>query len=312
MGKNPLDHKSIRKKWKLKGLQKLKFYCQMCEKQCRDEHGFKCHCASESHLKQMMLFAQDTGKFIQKHSDEFHSEFMKLFSSRFRNGRYPANTIYQEFILDPEHVHLNSTKWLSLTAYIKYLGTEGYAKVEEGEKDFYITFIDRSHSTLEKQRAKVKRSLIEQTEEEKERKNLEDLVQLAKEQTKMEEQTFTELKRDENAPIKLSLNTIQPAKKLKLTKLSTLAKKAEDRSSQSESTPGVTSTKSTGLLNKPTGLLTRPTGLLNKPAGLLNKPTGLLNKPTGLLNKPTGLLNKPTGLLNQTAGSLNRRNESES
>lgn len=30
-------------KMKAKGLQKLKWYCQMCQKQCRDENGFKCH-----------------------------------------------------------------------------------------------------------------------------------------------------------------------------------------------------------------------------------------------------------------------------
>lgn len=28
-------------KQKSKGLQKLRWYCQMCEKQCRDENGFK-------------------------------------------------------------------------------------------------------------------------------------------------------------------------------------------------------------------------------------------------------------------------------
>lgn len=28
---------------KAKGLQKLRWYCQLCAKQCRDENGFKCH-----------------------------------------------------------------------------------------------------------------------------------------------------------------------------------------------------------------------------------------------------------------------------
>jgi hypothetical protein len=34
---------------KAKGLQKLRWYCQLCQKQCRDENGFKCHQMSESH-----------------------------------------------------------------------------------------------------------------------------------------------------------------------------------------------------------------------------------------------------------------------
>ncbi len=31
----------------------------MCEKQCRDENGFKCHTMSESHLRQMRLYAEN-------------------------------------------------------------------------------------------------------------------------------------------------------------------------------------------------------------------------------------------------------------
>ena len=35
--------KWLANKMKSKGLQKLRWFCQMCEKQCRDENGFKCH-----------------------------------------------------------------------------------------------------------------------------------------------------------------------------------------------------------------------------------------------------------------------------
>ena len=47
---------------KAKGLQKLRWYCQMCQKQCRDENGFKCHQNSESHKRQMEVFGQNPGK----------------------------------------------------------------------------------------------------------------------------------------------------------------------------------------------------------------------------------------------------------
>jgi hypothetical protein len=33
--------KAIGNAIKAKGLQKLRWYCQMCQKQCRDENGFK-------------------------------------------------------------------------------------------------------------------------------------------------------------------------------------------------------------------------------------------------------------------------------
>jgi DNA/RNA-binding protein KIN17 len=39
-----------------KGLQKLRFFCGMCKKQCRDGNGFKCHLESEAHLRQMEMF----------------------------------------------------------------------------------------------------------------------------------------------------------------------------------------------------------------------------------------------------------------
>ena len=46
----------VANRMKSKGLQKLRWYCQMCQKQCRDENGFKCHLTSESHKRQMMVF----------------------------------------------------------------------------------------------------------------------------------------------------------------------------------------------------------------------------------------------------------------
>ncbi|KAF4669005.1 hypothetical protein FOL47_002740 [Perkinsus chesapeaki] len=38
-------------KMKAKGLQKLKWYCQMCQKQCRDENGFKCHRTGKANIE---------------------------------------------------------------------------------------------------------------------------------------------------------------------------------------------------------------------------------------------------------------------
>lgn len=82
-----------------------------------DEHGFKAHCSSESHQKNMIEFAQDPTKFIEKHSEDFHSEFISLLSSRYKDKRMDANLVYQEVIANPEHVHLNATKWMTLTGF---------------------------------------------------------------------------------------------------------------------------------------------------------------------------------------------------
>ena len=56
--------KYLANRMKSKGLQKLRWYCQMCQKQCRDENGFKCHTMSESHQRQLLLFADQPNKFL--------------------------------------------------------------------------------------------------------------------------------------------------------------------------------------------------------------------------------------------------------
>ena len=58
MGKNEVGGpKWLANKMKSKGLQKLRWYCQMCQKQCRDENGFKCHTMSEvSSSSPVMIF----------------------------------------------------------------------------------------------------------------------------------------------------------------------------------------------------------------------------------------------------------------
>jgi DNA/RNA-binding protein KIN17 len=202
MGKQKIYHQSVKKIWKLNGLQKLKYYCQMCEKQCRgkknlsheDEHGFKAHCSSESHNNNMMAFAADPTMFMEKHSESFHSEFLSILSTRYRDKRVDANKLYQEIISNPQHVHLNSTKWVTLTGYVKYLGQSGITKVEEkvneeGEEGpgFWLTYIDRSTSATSKQEQAKKRALIERTEEERERKELAAQMEKAKNDFSLDE-----------------------------------------------------------------------------------------------------------------------------
>ena len=63
--------KAIGNRIKAKGLQKLRWYCQMCQKQCRDENGFKCHCMSESHQRQLLLFADNADEYLDSFSKEF-------------------------------------------------------------------------------------------------------------------------------------------------------------------------------------------------------------------------------------------------
>jgi DNA/RNA-binding protein KIN17 len=57
------------------------------------------------------------------------------------SSRVSAKNVYNEFIADRHHVHMNSTKWLTLTEFVKHLGRTGQCKVEETEKGWFITLI---------------------------------------------------------------------------------------------------------------------------------------------------------------------------
>lgn len=118
-------HLQISNRIKSKGLQKLRWFCQMCQKQCRDENGFKCHLNSESHKRQMEIFGQNADRVIAGYSEEFEADFMQLMRTSHPNNRVAAKNVYNEFIADKYHIHMNSTKWFTLTEFVKYLGKTG-------------------------------------------------------------------------------------------------------------------------------------------------------------------------------------------
>ncbi|KAK4790214.1 hypothetical protein SAY86_017518 [Trapa natans] len=173
MGKNEfLTPKAIANRIKAKGLQKLRWYCQMCQKQCRDENGFKCHCMSESHQRQMEVFGQNPNRIVEGYSEEFETSFLEHMKRSHRFSRVAATVVYNEYIHDRHHVHMNSTQWATLTEFIKYLGRTGKCKVEETPKGWFITYIDRDSETLFKEKQKNKRIRADIAEEEKQEKEI--------------------------------------------------------------------------------------------------------------------------------------------
>ena len=59
---------------------------------------------------------------------------MEILSRRHGTKRIHANVVYQEYIADKQHVHMNSTQWSTLSGFVQYLGKTGKAVVEETEK----------------------------------------------------------------------------------------------------------------------------------------------------------------------------------
>ncbi|KAK2798008.1 hypothetical protein FQN50_009004 [Emmonsiellopsis sp. PD_5] len=171
--------KYLSNKLKSKGLQRLRWYCQVCERQMRDENGFKCHTQSESHVRQMLLVGEDPRKYINQYSNDFISDFLKLLRTAHGEKQVNINHFYQEYIANKEHVHMNATKWPSLTEFAKHLGREGICRVEETEKGIFISWIDNSPEALRRQDAIRKKERQDRGDEERERKMIEDQVRRA-------------------------------------------------------------------------------------------------------------------------------------
>ncbi|XP_055344713.1 DNA/RNA-binding protein KIN17-like [Paramacrobiotus metropolitanus] len=207
MGKHePFSPKAIANRIKSKGLQKLRWYCQMCQKQCRDANGFKCHVTSEAHQRQLLLFGESPTQFLGGFSADFEKGYMDILKRRFGTRRVNANQVYQEYIKDKDHIHMNSTKWMTLTGFVMYLGRSGKCAVDETEKGWFIKYIERDPEEVRRQEALRRRERTELDDEERLQKNVADMVEKDKgEQDEEDEPQFTELQRDGEEKIVFSL-----------------------------------------------------------------------------------------------------------
>ncbi|CDI74187.1 hypothetical protein, conserved [Eimeria praecox] len=198
-------------KIKASGLQKLRWYCQMCQKQCRDENGFKCHRMSEGHQRAMQLFIQRPGKFMDEFSREFEEEFMKLMRTRYCRTRVLANSVYNNVVCDRHHIHMNSTIWVTLSEFVQYLGATNKCKIEHTPKGWYVEYID--HEELARKKEEEKRRKIEKSQEDARMELIQALVEEGRRRGGYKEPEFTPMQRQEGQTVSLSLNKAQPEKK---------------------------------------------------------------------------------------------------
>jgi DNA/RNA-binding protein KIN17 len=154
--------------------------------------------------------------------------------------------VYQEYIADKQHVHMNSTRWETLTGFIMYLGRTGKAKVDNTEKGWYITWIDREPETIARQEALAKKERLDKDDEERMADFVKKQVERAKESVKdLNEPEYTELLRsseEEKLQLDLKIGSAKfakpadpPAKLSKSVFQQTSSKdRREDRKSESD------------------------------------------------------------------------------
>lgn len=117
----------------------------------------------------MLAVGENAGRHISDFSQQFQHDFVTLLSRRFGTKRVKANNVYQEFIQDKAHLHMNATRWVTLTEFVKHLGRSGIARVDETEKGWFIAWIDSSPKALAKQEAAMKKERATTSDEQRER-----------------------------------------------------------------------------------------------------------------------------------------------
>jgi len=233
--------KWLANKMKSKGLQKLRWYCQMCEKQCRDENGFKCHTMSESHQRQLLLFGENSGKYLSSYSKDFEKGFNDILRRQYPEKRVHVNVVYQQYIADKEHVHMNSTCWVTLTSYVKHLGRSGKCVIDETEKGWYVTWVVKDQDTLDKEAALNKKNKLNMDYEERQKEYIEAQIEKAKHQSTLDEAEFeaTDLLKAEDEQLKLdikfkSLSKVQETDKVETKNIFTSVSSAKPISMNKE------------------------------------------------------------------------------
>lgn len=185
----------------------------------RDENGFKCHTQSESHVRQMLLIGEDSRKHISDYSQQFQRDFLQLLRTAHGEKKININHFYQEYISNKEHVHMNATRWPSLTEFAKWLGREGICRVEEGDKGLEVAWVDNSPEALRRQDAIRKKERQDRGDEEREQKLIREQVERARREADEKEdqdqggEEAKALQREDGEKIKLAFGAKAAANK---------------------------------------------------------------------------------------------------
>jgi len=156
----------------------------------------------------MLVVGENAGKHIADYSAEFQHAFVQLLSRRFGTNRIKANRVYQEYIQDRHHLHMNSTRWVSLTEFVKHLGRSGIARVDETDEGWFLAWIDNSPKALAKAEANQKKERATTSDEQRERTLIAEQIARANAEAEVDDNPISAtqmgLQREGAAPLKLT------------------------------------------------------------------------------------------------------------
>ena len=191
----------------------------------------------------MKIFSDNAGGILDKYSKEFEKSYLATLRMRHGTKRVNANNIYQELISDKQHIHMNATHWATLTDFVQYLGKTGKCVVEETERGWFVSYIERDASILARKEALQRREEAEKALEEAEAQRMEiQRMEAAKALDRAGGVVHTEATKlersEEGERIKVTLGTGMTHKKNFTTKAaSVFGDDAEDDDDEEEEQP---------------------------------------------------------------------------
>src|SRR3989338_1182257 len=139
-----MSAKSIAKKLKRSALPPLRYYCNVCDKQCRDQNGYDDHCNNNKAHKRRVEDQESCKNIVtERNSQLFEAGFIDILKRRYQVSVL-ANRVYNEYIQDRSHIHLSSTFWSCLTKFVLHLRDSHVCAVHETDQGFWVRYLPPS------------------------------------------------------------------------------------------------------------------------------------------------------------------------
>ena len=153
-----------------------------------------------------MLFGENPGRFLHGYSRDFEKSFNDILRRQFNGKRVHANVVYQQYISDKNHVHMNATCWVTLTSYVKHLGRTGKCEIDETDKGWFVTWVHKDPEEELREQKAAKKEKMAKDDEERIKDYIDAQIEKARLQAKIDQEFMaTELQKSEEETIILDM-----------------------------------------------------------------------------------------------------------
>jgi len=153
-----------------------------------------------------LLFGDNPGRYLAGYSKDFEKGFNDILRRQYNEKRVLANAVYQQYISDKNHVHMNSTCWVTLTSYCRHLERTGKAVIDQTEKGWWITWCLKDPEQEARERKQAVKEKMALDDEERIKQYIDEQIERAKQQKKDDSEFIaTELLKDEGEELILDI-----------------------------------------------------------------------------------------------------------